>query len=188
MTDYYTIGCSNTTYASSSTASDNSTWYIWNDQTSSSTCWQTWSSGTTAGNTFVAQGDQPVVWVAPSTEELSAIEQDRQRFAHEMEEREQRRKESNARAEALLKSLLTDDQRRSLEQMKQFAIRSQTGKPYRIRLSGSMNVDELDEQGKVLHTYCLVPKENLPLHDNLAIQKLMLETAEADFLRIANRR
>jgi len=182
MADYYAYSGTDTT------------WYTWNNDATSSanTCWQSWTSGTygtseTYGANSVTVASRGNA-ASPSPEERARIEQDRQRLARESEERERSRRESGQRAEALLKSLLTDDQRKSLEEMKRFAIRSETGKPYRIRLESSMNVDELDEQGKVLNTYCLVPKEPLPLCDNLAIQKLMLETAEAEFLRIAAKR
>lgn len=99
------------------------------------------------------------------------------------------------RANDLLLQHLTPEQRETFVANGWFVVEGgKTKTRYRIRAVESMvaNVDVLDNDlfrtDKVLHRLCgHVPTHKVPLGDQLLAQKMMLEFAENDFLRIANR-
>jgi len=102
------------------------------------------------------------------------------------------RQEARVRAEALLRSHLTEQQRITLANRGWFIVEGgRSGTRYRIRASGVVgNVDVLEADllgERVLHRLCAHCDHAIPLHDHLLAQKLMLEADEDDFLRIANR-
>ena len=102
---------------------------------------------------------------------------------------EQKRKKDEAiqRANDLLMMHLDEKQRRDWRLRQQFYVRSQSGKRFRIRNLGSMNIDEMDEGDRVRANHCIVAP-GVPLPDQLLAQKLMLEHNEAEFMRVANLR
>jgi hypothetical protein len=120
--------------------------------------------------------------------EVSETEEQR----HAREEAARKRKEEHAaakkRAELLLTSILTDAQRETWEKEKFFEI-VVAGKVYRLRERGNYAQRvQLVEAGKPLVEYCIHPSatHELPAPDVLLAQKLLLETNELEFLRIAN--
>jgi hypothetical protein len=97
---------------------------------------------------------------------------------------------AKARAEVLLQEALSAKQRAELAQMGFFSLDVNQGgqrRQYRIRRGRSRNVQQVDPvSGVVLKHLCAHPRELVPDADTMLAQKLMLETAEDDFLRIAN--
>jgi hypothetical protein len=64
-------------------------------------------------------------------------------------------------------------------------IGSRTGKRYRIRYNQVVNIDELDERGAQVATWCFGPEGNLPRGDIMLAQKIALENDEEAALAIA---
>jgi len=57
---------------------------------------------------------------------------------------------------------------------------------YRINRGFTQNVELLDKDGRPMKRLCIHPEIRVPNADNMLAQKLMLETNEAEFLRLAN--
>lgn len=121
-----------------------------------------------------------------AAEERRAVEERAQRHREEQERREQAR----AVARELLLEHLSPAQRETFIANGWFIVEGGRSKTqYRIRAAESMNanVDVLHE-GRTRHRLCAhVPLGTVPLGDQLLAQKIMLELAEDDFLRKANR-
>lgn len=105
------------------------------------------------------------------------------------------RSAAEERATQLLLEHLTPEQRKTFTENGWFMVEGGNSKTrYRINTrSAAGNIDVLSSdlfgRGKVTHRLCChVPfHHNLPLSDHLLSQKIMLELAEDDFLRTANR-
>jgi hypothetical protein len=92
------------------------------------------------------------------------------------------------RSFALLREWLSPTQRAQYQRERQFEVLgSHSGKRYRIRRGQQMNVDELDDAGAIVATWCFVPDRHVPTGDVLLAQKIALETDEPATLAIANR-
>jgi hypothetical protein len=61
-----------------------------------------------------------------------------------------------------------------------------SGKRYRIRRAGQMNIDELSKQGSRVAVWCFGPLGYLPVGDVMLAQKIALETNENAALQVAN--
>jgi len=110
-----------------------------------------------------------------------------ERLAREQEtRRHQERRAADERAERLLLSSLTPEQRDDYKRRACFYLYTKSGKRYRIERGWSGNVHLVDDTGKPLHRYCAHPAIHVPEPDNMLAQKLMLETDEPAFLRVAN--
>lgn len=114
---------------------------------------------------------------------------DQQRqIAHE---EQQRRQAAKDRARELLVEHLTPQQRETFDANGWFVVEGGRSKTqYRIRAVESMvaNVDVLNKAGSRTHRLCAhVQIGTVPLGDQLLAQKVMIELAEDDFLRVANR-
>jgi hypothetical protein len=160
------------------TSTANTTNFIWTDwvmSTGSTTLtmnspWQTWVSTNTS-----------LVWSAPSEEERAT-----QRAAAAARQREVA--EAKERAEALLRYSLDEEQAKRFAERREFVVTSRSGRRYRITHGTAGNVLELHpESEKTLARYCIHPAAHLPEADVMLAQKLLLETDEEAFLRIANR-
>lgn len=103
---------------------------------------------------------------------LAAIEAERQRIAAE-------------RADELLREHLDHQQRDELEKAKRFHVVSQKGKRFRIDRGSHGNVFELDDKERPSRRFCIQPP-GVPHGDAMLAQKLLLETDEDAFRRIAN--
>lgn len=99
--------------------------------------------------------------------------------------REEKAREAAARAETLLLSILSERQREELHRDKAFVVEGRHAR-YRIRRGWSGNVDVIGRDGRIQRRLCAHPVIHVPNADNMAAQKLMLETNEDEFLRIAN--
>lgn len=81
----------------------------------------------------------------------------------------------------------------SLEQLAQFeasgyfdVLGCDTGRRYRVHYGSSVNVDELDDQGRPRVSYCFVTDIALVPGDIMLAQKIALETDERAALAVAN--
>jgi hypothetical protein len=111
-------------------------------------------------------------------------ERQRQTAAYEQQRRDiaAMRKSAAERAERLLEACLTSGQREQLQKTGWFVVYSKSGRGYQIRRGRARNVVEVNTR----RTYCCHPVENVPDADTMLAQKLMIETQEDEFLRLAN--
>jgi hypothetical protein len=98
---------------------------------------------------------------------------------------------AKARARELLLDSLTPEQRAMFELQGWFIVwGGKSGRKYRIRgnrESVVANIDVMDQDWVTQRLCGHCPPGQVPFADQLLAQKLMLEFAEEDFLRIANR-
>lgn len=170
------------------------TWNTWNVQTAT-TC------GTTTNVQLYAQSAighwiswnnlaERTVGVRP-LRTVTAAHAYRERRAREAREAAllQYRKdqaEASKKARRLLYEHLSPPQRKCLRERKFFDV-PVGGKVYRIRQGTHGNVRLLDARGHEQVSYCAQP-DGVPDEDAMLAQKLMLETDERAFLRVANAR
>jgi hypothetical protein len=108
------------------------------------------------------------------------------------EQEAQRRTAAIDRARELLLENLTPEQRRTVGQNNWFVVEGGRSKTkYRINTGCgySGNIEVLDQSDSVRHRLCChvnTGRVAVPLGDHLLAQKIMLELAEDDFLRMAN--
>jgi len=122
---------------------------------------------------------------AASAEQRAQWQREEQERSRKYEEEQRKLAEAKQRADELLKAHLTPQQREEFEQHNQFHLLI-GDKKYRIRRGRSRNIQLVNEQGAVVKTLCAHPSVMVPDGDCLLAQKLMLETDEQEFLRIAN--
>jgi hypothetical protein len=97
------------------------------------------------------------------------------------------RLKAEQRALALLKDWLSPRQLAQYERDGHFEVMgSHSGKRYRIRRAGHMNIDELSEHGALVAIWCFGPHGYLPVGDVMLAQKIALETNEKVALQVAN--
>lgn len=93
------------------------------------------------------------------------------------------------RADALLRSVLTKQQRDSLDKYGHFEVTAQSGRRYRLSAHArSFNVTMLGDKGRRVASLCVVPPNAyaVPMADQLLAQMLMLKSDEQLFLSTAN--
>jgi hypothetical protein len=101
---------------------------------------------------------------------------------------DERRSEAHERGMRLLKENLTPVQLHQYSRYGYFeVVGGKTGKRYRIRHGRSMNIDQLDKNGRRVCGWCFFPEGNLVTGDVMLAQKVALELFEADALKIANK-
>lgn len=177
---------------------DTSTNYL--SYTTTNAIWYAWQPY--SSNQFDLPVDPPVELSAEQREaQAQAQAQAEQRHAEwqaarlraEEEAREVAREtarlaaEADRRAEALLQAQLNAEQQAEFAENRSFTVVTQNGgRRYRIRYGWAGNIERLDEQGRPIEKLCVHPKQMVPFCDNLLTQKLFLECAEEEFLRIAN--
>jgi hypothetical protein len=96
------------------------------------------------------------------------------------------RRKADACARELLFSALDPQQRADFERSSRFEV---TVGEHVYRISPHNSVERLEPgSGKVLATFCIhgSPRDDLPPHDVALTQKLLLESDELEFLRVAN--
>ncbi len=181
---------------------------------SNGTVWVSWVDSATSGTTTSSAGDYVwATWATASTSSATSgndwglsptpsrpAETEEQRQAKEEREQQQRlarlekreadgraREAARQKAEELLRSSLDEQQLEQFNETKWFVVISQSGKRYRIRRDWIGNVDELNQDDRVIAKYCIHPRATIPVADSMLTQKLMLEADEARFTEIANR-
>lgn len=93
---------------------------------------------------------------------------------------------ASERARRLLLQCLNASQRAEFERTGAFTVRGPSGQSYRIGFGTIANVEVVGERGELLYRLCAGPTE-LPTPAVMLAQKLMLESRELEFLRIAAR-
>lgn len=178
------------TTSTDSTSSSNLVWSSWLNSTSATVTndiWTVWNGTTTirSTNTYV-----PYTIPQRTPEQQAAYEAEQARQREEWARQEERRKadeaEAKRRAKVLLEESLTPEQLAQFRDNGWFEVVTPKG-TYRIRNGWSGNVDRINAEGRATDRYCIHPREPIPTEDNMLAQKLMLETMEETFLRIANR-
>jgi hypothetical protein len=97
------------------------------------------------------------------------------------------RKRARKRARKLLWANLAPDQRRELRRKGRFHVTGSKGNVYRIASSVPFNVRLAGEAKRSRIFFCLEAEDpDLPMEDIMLAQKLLLETDEGEFLRLAN--
>jgi hypothetical protein len=192
-----------------------STWYTWtNTATTTNTVqlWNNWvSSGTTTAsvaytNTWsywlegyatsgVTRPDSNF-YVAPQLTPDQLAEQQRQREERELAAAVERgrRAEAAMKARALLLEELDAEQAAEFAAKNHFHVRVRTGRGPRsrerlFRIRGNHyagNVEELNDEGQRIASYCIHMRSDIPTEDHLVAQKLLLESDVESFERIAN--
>jgi len=96
--------------------------------------------------------------------------------------------EAHERGTRLLKENLTPTQRQQYEKHAYFeVVGGKSGKRYRVRHGRSMNIDQLDKNGRRVCGWCFFPAGNLVAGDVMLAQKLALELFEPEAIKIANK-
>jgi len=164
-------GTDSTVFLSHTTTTDtgSGTWWPWQvPQILPMETWQPWQ---------VPQILPMETWQVPET--------DAQRQAREAERA--REVEARVRAEALLRDCLTAEQAAQLLHADAFELLTASGRRYRVRRGRAGNVERLELTGHPTRRYCLHPADAaVPEADVMLAQKLLLESDEDAFLRIAN--
>jgi hypothetical protein len=180
--------------STSSTTGTTVYWPLWHNSTATNSAI---TAATFASNTIWPTWHQVVVQLteeeyralveAQRQQELQHLEEIR-RLSAEAEERNKLKQEAEKRAKAILIEHLTPEQQETVEKNKWFVvIGGKTGKPYRIRTSGYQgNVEQL-ENSTPKTRFCCHASHALPLSDHHLTQKMMIESDECEFLRVANR-
>jgi hypothetical protein len=132
---------------------------------------------------------------AQETPEQLVERRAREELARQKREREEAERKvfidtAKSRARRLLFSMLNPQQQKQLDEKNYFdlTVHSQDGsqRVYRIEHGYAGNVKLLDANGQPVRRYCIHADSRLPYEDQMLAQKLLLESNEQDFLRIAN--
>lgn len=96
--------------------------------------------------------------------------------------------QASKRGLELLKANLTPDQLHDFLTYRRFdVVGGKTGRMYRIRVGGIMNVKELHPDGSCVRRLCFFPEGQLVDGDILLAQKVALEVFETETLAIAHK-
>lgn len=184
------------TSSTTTAASTNITWNQWSVNYTATT------SGIISANTISTINHAwPPSWLQQHEMQSATREQivERERQYREQRIRQEAefaiasriREAANGRAERILRESLSPKQCEELQAKGYFDLEtirpSGERKLYRIMRGRSRNVQEIDaESGRVVKHLCAHPVALVPDADTMLVQKFMLESAEEDFLRIAN--
>lgn len=91
---------------------------------------------------------------------------------------------AHERALKLLVRCLTPAQRAEFARSNAFKVRGESGQQYKITYGTTGNIEVLSQSGMVARRLCAGPVD-VPIPAVMLAQKLMLETRESEFLRIA---
>lgn len=167
----------------------NATWDYWNSTgtaTSAATfanaVWTSWSAPVVIRYTTAIPSVQAELSPEQREADERAIAAEREQDLRERLEREA----AKTKATRLLVANLGPTQRRTFKRERYFVVRSRSGKRYRVNYGAAQNIKLLDNKGTVLKTYCIHPREIVPVEDTMLAQKLMIQHDEEAFLRIAN--
>lgn len=155
------------------------------------TVWVNWiQAGTTVSNLAVRSVLPRHGSSVISEEEVArrAAETIARRAQWDIEAKAERalREVAEEKARKLLVENLSLRQRLEFEKHGHFVVEGKQHR-FRIRKGGVGNVDVVDREGKIVHRLCAHARIHVPDHDNMLIQKLLLEDDEDAFVKIANR-
>ena len=121
---------------------------------------------------------------------VRAEERDRRRreiiVANRRRSRELRKRIAARRARRLLMECLSPEQREDLERANRFRVHLPSGRVYEVAKGYAGNVYLLDVAGRRRTRFCIHGPSSLPDEDHMLAQKLLLETDEEEFCRVAN--
>lgn len=183
-----------------------SPWFDWVSLTAgtssqiNASVWQEWTTTlTTTTNTATAVWDywQPVTYgsghvnyIAPANPEAAAEQAAflaeaeaarRERYRVRVEEDKAR----NERARALLLAVLNEEQQAELEANRYFHVTTRDGERV-YRLGPNRATRRIKGEDGRCWAYCIHPREAFPVYDTVVALKLLLDSDEDEFLRIAN--
>lgn len=172
-------GFSFTTTSTTTSSSVVTQWVSWINVLDTSTSASAWTSWTIRDTYDFGERE-----IEQTTEQLAALEAERERKAAEKLVRERR-------ALDLLMLALDEQQRRDLADRGCFYLevipRDGSIRRYEIRRGRAGNVYQVDSEGKRIAKFCAHPAEFCPDPDTMLAQKLMIEADEEAFLALANR-
>lgn len=170
-----------------------STDYVWTQwagtgATTTATVWASWTSGATYATTTTTGMSVWQIWVNGACRQpvpqLTAEQEAAWRKMNEEKERE--RKSAQKLALQLLKEVLTRTQLEAFEKNKCIPVDAPSGTKYVIERGVAGNVYSIKD-GKRMERLCIHPADSeIPIEDVMLAQKLLLETDEEEFRRIAN--
>jgi hypothetical protein len=112
-----------------------------------------------------------------------------QQTAHERQaarEHEKEAQEAQKRAEVLLLSVLDARQAEQWATTHEVDVVGSEGHNYRLTRARQGGVFRLGSRNRRTHSLCIHHDYAIPIEDQIAAQKLQIETDEAEFCRIAN--
>ena len=159
-------------------ASSGSVWRAWNNQ-------YVLVHGASTSNTYQVSG--PAL-PPPSAEQVEARRRREEEIRVQQDQILKDQKVAKKRARVLLLRHLTPEQRRAMKRSGHFKVLAQSGNMYIIETTHGQarNVKQVSKEGRVLKTLCAHPESHVPDEDAFLAQKLLLESAEQEFLRVAN--
>lgn len=162
-------------------------WGTWNDYTTSATgtanTWYQWMDPQTGSGASYA----PVSVPSATPEQVEAARIRNEEYRVEQLRLKEERRVADEKAKELLLSVLDPDQEEEYRRDGFFHVHTKNGlRAYRLA-PGSSPRRTKSEDGHG-YQYCIHPAESFPAGDTCAAQKLLLETDEDAFLRIANAR
>lgn len=169
---------SNWTFISSITSTATEDIYIWTQ----------WCGGTASTSTATSD---TILWINWMSTEVVARDNPEAVARREEEIKRKRirdarlRRMKMLRSKKLLKEHLDAEQLAMLMDNDHFHVRCKSGQLYRINNGRVGNIDVM-ENGSRKHGLCAHPEDYVPNYDTMLAQKLMLETNEDEFVRIAN--
>jgi hypothetical protein len=161
-------------------------WNAWNSAYTTTGCCVTVSYGTNAQAWGAWNQNYQYVYVGNAPATTPAEQAEAQRIAKEINER---RRQAKEKATLLLMENLDSNQREQFQKAKTFIVHSRDGqRRYQIEYGIAGNVKLLREDGKPVTKFCIHPEDySIPVEDVMLAQKLMIEAAEDEFIRIANK-
>jgi uncharacterized Zn finger protein (UPF0148 family) len=117
---------------------------------------------------------------------IAREEQQREENARKAAAQKEKEKKIQDTARDLLREVLTEEQNRQLDKHGYFELKLANGNTYHIYKGRSNNVKRIDQCGRAIESLCFHPSDFLPDYDTMAMQKLMLESNEAEARKSAN--
>jgi hypothetical protein len=140
--------------------------------------WIIWNSDYSQAGSFTSSGSY-----AFTRSQTEIAEQERK-----IKEEQEARAAAKQRAKVLLMEHLDEEQKKSLEKDRKFIVHSCDKKRvYVIKHGRAGNIELLNDEGIAVAKFCIHPAIQCPDEDTMLAQKLLLETNEAQFLKIANK-
>lgn len=181
----------------STTTGTSYTWIKWNTDytctTATSATWEIWNIGYSASgtSTLTSTATCDVIWRGwNSTYAAITLETTEQRQARQQAKiaADQQRKVIHERAEKWLRQHLNETQEEQYLKDREFVVHSRDGQRRYLITAKDAWVYELDTAGKRIRSFCIHSRVNgqLPIADEVCVKKLLLESDEQAFLKIAN--
>lgn len=177
-----------TTTSANTAGTSNAAWVQWvspvvgTGSQLTATVWAGWVQATSAYNPL-AQG----AYTPPTQEQIAEQERINALAVEAAAKREETQKQAKERALKLLMDNLTEQQIKNFEENRCIDIEGKSGDRYKISVGRTRNIQVFGKDGQTKYHLCAHPDLNVPDEDTVLAQKLMIQTDEEAFLRIANR-